>query len=372
MKEIKSIELERLLLDKKNPRIHQEISTKITQVNLAKFLYIEFGIDDLKDSILKNGYFQVEPMVAIPDEEDETKFVVVEGNRRLTTIKILCDESYRNSIISTGKREDFIANEKLRKQLERIPVVIADKRDNVHAYLGVRHLGGVVKWEPLAQSKYVYSYIIVQKNNDQTILVKNVIDTFVEQTNNKRVDVINHFYKYCIYENIKRIIEDDISIKTNIEDKFSLLEVAFGKTGTTSIAKYIGIDSYSRLDPEDYENIIPYDKENEVKNLIRWVFTENSIIKESRQINEYLKPILRNETSTKALEQGEDKETALLLSDSFDNIIKKSCTAVHKSLTHIQQNWSSTKPESREALKEFYIANVKEKVKKTDISLDIT
>jgi hypothetical protein len=72
-------------------------------------LYRDFNIDELADSMAQNGYFDEEPLVAIPKilpgnliyeelssenfenyiKQETTEFVVVEGNRRLATIKIL-------------------------------------------------------------------------------------------------------------------------------------------------------------------------------------------------------------------------------------------------------------------------------------------
>ncbi len=122
MYNISNIPLTDLLLDKQNPRIHQNISEKITQVNLARFIYDNFGIGDLKDSILKNGYFNVEPMMVIPKKDAEDKhtgkYIVVEGNRRLTTVKILCYDEYRENCVSVGRRDDFEANDDLIKNFQ--------------------------------------------------------------------------------------------------------------------------------------------------------------------------------------------------------------------------------------------------------------
>jgi len=370
MKTIESIELDQLLLDKKNPRIHQTISDDINQVELAKFIFDNFGINDLIESIRKNGYFTVEPMVVIPASNGSDNYIVVEGNRRLTTIKILCEEKYRNAAISVGRRDDYTADKTLIEKLKSIPVVIADDRDSVTAYLGVRHLGGVIRWEPLAQSKYVYNQVLLEKTSFGSKVIE-AIDKFIAETNNKKADVYNHFYKFCIYNYMQKLIEVEKIPNTSLDNKFSLLEVAFGKSGRSSVANYIGIESYSRLDPEDYENIIPEDKDEKTKNLIKWVFSENPPIKESREINSHLKHILAKPTSTLAFEQGEDKDAALLLSDSYDNIIEKSCSTVHKSLTHIQQNWSKTQPDNREYLRKFYQANVIDKVENTNKTVDI-
>ncbi len=360
--------LDDLLLDKNNPRIHQKISANISQIELAVFIYNNFGISDLVESIKKNGYFAVEPMVVIPEGD---KYIVVEGNRRLTTIKILCQEEYRNKAISLGRREDFLADNSIIEKLNIIPVVIAKDRSSVNAYLGVRHLGGVIRWEPLAQSKYVYNQIVSSTIADKDKTINIAITDFIEETSNKKLDVYNQFYKYCIYQQMNTIIDERKIKNTLLENKFSLLEVAFGKYGKSNIANYIGIESYSQLDPGGHENIIPDDKEEQTANLIKWVFTENPPIKESRQINEYLKKILANPVSTKAFEETGDKEAALLLSDTYENIIKNACVTIHGSLTHIQNNWANTKVENRENLKEIYKVNVIEKVVKTNKTVDI-
>ena len=370
MQKLEDISIDDLLLDVKNPRIHEKISDQISQEELADYIYQKFGISDLKDSILKNGYFPVEPMIAIPANDGSDKFIVVEGNRRLTTIKILCMKEYREKAVSVGLLEDYTASEKQVALLQKIPVVMAKDRDAVTAYLGVRHLGGVKKWEPLAQSKYVYNQIIPYGNAKKPI-VQESIDTFIKETSNKRNDVISHFYKYSIYKYMQELIDEDSSLNANIDSKFSLLDVAFGKGGTTSIAKYIGIDSFRQLDPEDHENIISDDFEKQTKNFIRWVFADNAPIAESREINSYLKPILANEASRIAFENGEDKDSALLLSDSYDDIIRKSCTSVHKSLTNIQNNWAKIKIDSEDELLKEYESRVVDKVAKVNNTVGI-
>lgn len=374
MNEIKNISLDNLYLDPKNPRIYQDIADGITQINLAKFIYDEFGIRDLKDSLLKNGYFIVEPMVVIPRDEAD-QYTVVEGNRRLTTIKILCKREYREAIVSLGRREDFEAPKEVREKLLTIPVVIAEDRDSINTYLGVRHLEGIVKWEPLAQSKYVYTQIL-DESSRSGISIKESMDKFVKMTNAKPAagnrKVRNFFYKYCIYQSMQRLIDEDKTLKdASLDHKFSLLEVAMNMTGTTAVANYIGIESYSSLDPEEYENIIPEENEPQAKNIIRWVFSKNPAIKESREINKYLKPILKNPESTKAFEQGEDKDTALLLSDTYDNIVESYCRTIHKSLTKIENYWTYTTIDNRENLKKSYKVHVVNKVENTNKTLDL-
>lgn len=371
MEELINIPIKNLLLDIKNPRIYKEIHKDISQIELASYIYKEFGISDLSDSILKHGYFSVEPMVAIRESNDSENYIVVEGNRRLTTIKILCDDEYREATVSVGQREKYNATAERISSLAEIPVVIAKRREDVDVYLGVRHLSGIRPWDPLAQSKYVYYQILI-KRNQQSLSVKNAIEEYIRETSTKKNDVLSHFYKYAIYCNMIEIGEEDSSLKVDFENKFSYLEVAFGKTGNTSISKYIGLNSYRKLDPEDYERIIPEAYEPKTKNLIKWAFTKNAPISESRQINSHLKKILAAPASTEAFENGEDKDAALLLSTTYKEIVTTSCQTIFKNLNNIINNWDKIDSELWEDLRKEYKFKVLKKVTQTTNTIGAT
>src|SRR4051812_17983333 len=73
-----------LLLDHRNPRL--ALVEDATQVDLLKALYEDESLDELVGSFIENGYFEEEPLVVVEEEEG---YVVVEGNRRLATLKLL-------------------------------------------------------------------------------------------------------------------------------------------------------------------------------------------------------------------------------------------------------------------------------------------
>ena len=97
-----------LHLDSQNPRLPEEAQGK-SEEELLNVLYKEFFLDELADSMVENGYFDEEPLVAVPhklpsDLKDadpnskefrdfinrgSTELIVVEGNRRLATAKLL-------------------------------------------------------------------------------------------------------------------------------------------------------------------------------------------------------------------------------------------------------------------------------------------
>src|SRR5262245_24532995 len=84
-----------LRLDPENPRLALE--TGATQLAILKAMYANEALDELALSFARNGYFWEEPLVIVPASE-RSKFVVVEGNRRLAALKLLLNSQLRERI----------------------------------------------------------------------------------------------------------------------------------------------------------------------------------------------------------------------------------------------------------------------------------
>jgi len=86
---IEPVPEEQLLLDAENPRLE----------GIAKIraMWREMTVSEVALSIAASGNFEEEPLFAIPGPEVNGKkgFIVVEGNRRLTAVKLLLHEDLR-------------------------------------------------------------------------------------------------------------------------------------------------------------------------------------------------------------------------------------------------------------------------------------
>ncbi|MEI8190071.1 MAG: ParB N-terminal domain-containing protein, partial [candidate division NC10 bacterium] len=96
--EIKPLPVDQLLLDPENPRLESVAKTK-DQLVLIKAMWREMAVSEVALSIAENGFFEEEPLFAIPapEEKGESRYYVVEGNRRLTAVKLLLDEGLRKT-----------------------------------------------------------------------------------------------------------------------------------------------------------------------------------------------------------------------------------------------------------------------------------
>ena len=157
------IPIAKLHVDADNPRFLEENWGK-PEEGTFELLYNSFDLDELAISLLHNGYFDEEPLVAVPKnlptefkdmnnlelksnnkyeefiKNEKTELIVVEGNRRLTAIKILLNPSLRQKL----KVVDWgTPTEDIRKDLEILPVVVYSNKEDVLPYLGVRHITGI-------------------------------------------------------------------------------------------------------------------------------------------------------------------------------------------------------------------------------------
>ncbi|MEF3402427.1 ParB N-terminal domain-containing protein [Agromyces sp. CCNWLW203] len=157
--DFKTIEvaLDDLLFDPNNFRFQDEpgyiaadptrFAERKVQDRAAQRLRSE-GIVELKNSILANGFLTVERIVVRAYGEDASKFLVVEGNRRLAALKWIRDDYDAGVPVSTELVELFGA----------VPVLEITSQDTESAYLaimGVRHVGGIKEWGGYQRAKLV-------------------------------------------------------------------------------------------------------------------------------------------------------------------------------------------------------------------------
>ena len=148
-------DVDQLLLDDKNPRFGDHESNQ-EQREILDHIVDTFGVDDVLSSLAVNGYFESEPLVCEKSNEDDSKFVVKEGNRRLSAcLIILGDNRASGHEKRTGKfRKIWKEHEKPR--LNPIPVIVFPSKDpKILSYLGVRHIASTQPWDSYAKASWV-------------------------------------------------------------------------------------------------------------------------------------------------------------------------------------------------------------------------
>src|SRR5882762_259114 len=144
--------LESLFLDPKNPRFKTPASIAesryeeqpVQERALAELKSI--GIDDLLASIRSYGFVPSDPLVVRP--LGEKKHVVVEGNRRVATLKTLM----KGHQDGTSPLPEYIV-----KSITQLEVLVYDGDDPNIAWIlqGLRHMTGIKEWQPLQQAEFL-------------------------------------------------------------------------------------------------------------------------------------------------------------------------------------------------------------------------
>ncbi len=145
-----------LLLDAENPRL-ASAKGRDKQEDLLKTLWTEMAVDEVALSIAANGFFEEEPLFVIPEnprEKDEARrrYLVVEGNRRLAAVMLLCDPVLRKRIVATDLpplSQDAIT------KLKRLPVSVYQTREELWQFFGFRHINEPKPWDAFSKARYM-------------------------------------------------------------------------------------------------------------------------------------------------------------------------------------------------------------------------
>ena len=283
-----------LTLDPGNPRI--VIEPNPSQETLTIYLYERESLDELVMSFVENGYFPEEPLVAVLDQES-SEYVVVEGNRRLATLKLLLDQSLQDKLGVNGWPE--LTNEQ-RSRLDPVPVVVYENRADVMPFLGFRHITGAKKWGPFQKARFVAQ--LVDEDFDLATIEALIGDS---------TRAVKKLYQqFTVFEQIRLRTELDTE---PIRQRFSLMEVALGQS---PIKKHLGLPP--GLPTGKDPNPVPEENLDELTEVVEWVFGSERyrpVVAESRDITQRLAKVVASEVAIERLRASRDLDLAYELTD---------------------------------------------------------
>ena len=150
-----------LFLDEKNPRLGRETGARAPR-EIIQYLFEHDKSLEIARSIAARGYFPNEPLLAIIED---SRHIVVEGNRRLAALKALKEPGLLLGTISKQV-------ERLRRQTDldgiaRVPVTIAPNRRATDKLLAGRHIGSpVLAWQAENRASFILSKLEEGYDND--------------------------------------------------------------------------------------------------------------------------------------------------------------------------------------------------------------
>ena len=150
------VKIKNLILDIDNVRLETEHES---QEEIINDLFLNEDAMSILESIHQNGYFPDEPPVVVKEKK---KFVVLDGNRRIVSLKAMLTPSIA-PLKYIHKIEKLMSD---REPIEDISVHVATSRNEAMEYLAAKHTKTTRRaWSALRRAYFYYA----QKEQGQTV-----------------------------------------------------------------------------------------------------------------------------------------------------------------------------------------------------------
>lgn len=305
------IDLNKLELDTKNPRLPEGVER--TPEAMLNHIALTTSIEDLMNAIAENGFFPGEPLIAVKEGD---KYTVVEGNRRLTAVKLIhnpyeCDRPSSRMIEIAESAKDKLGT------LEKLPVIVRDTRAEILPYLGFRHITGVKQWEPLSKARYIEQLFGLTSPNSPT---NDRYHQVARAIGSRKDHIKRNLDALAVYKVMESNNFYDIDGLDEESIKFSILSTALADE---KIGLFVGVsekDEYGDITSNDVI-IHPHhiNREN-TRELTVWLYKKDDSGKtkvgESRNLR-LLSSVIDNPKALTSFRNGADLKVAYQLTEDL-------------------------------------------------------
>ncbi|HUT29920.1 MAG TPA: hypothetical protein VMX13_09020 [Sedimentisphaerales bacterium] len=336
--ELKYAKLGDLYLDPMNVRLgRSDAGSEVTQEEVLQ-LMTGWALDEIAVSFLESGgFWSYEPLLVTEEVLHGKKcLVVVEGNRRLATLKYLKrafngEKAPRKlvEIAKTGKAPPSL--------FTKIPYIQVGSREEIESFLGFRHVTGIKEWKAAEKAAFIARLIDKRKMSYNQVTRKI----------GSRVDTVRRNY---ISYRILLQMEDTLGIpQEQFEGRFSVMYLALRTQG---VRKYLDIDIHA--DPKTARKPVPKPRLKDLANFALWLFGDGKrlpIFSDSRQVDNFGR-ILESKEAIKYLERSEEPsfEVALRTASGDEpeilRLIEKAADNIELALTRTHLYKKSKKIQS--------------------------
>ncbi len=308
-----------LQFDWENPRLPERVDGANPD-DVTDFFLLECNLVELMMSIAEQGYFHGEPLLAVPSLNG-TGYTVVEGNRRLASLKILSGE------IQPRSMERMVSKiiEEAKERPTSAPCLVFGHRDEVLTYLGYRHITGIKEWDALAKARYLFQLRKRIGGSDHATAHRKLAKE-IGSKSNAVAKILTGFsiLNFAKDEGILR----ELSLEEN-EVPFSLLTTAIG---WSSIANFIGLNDAGDVELTEINR-------EKVSELFQWAFYKidgrNTRVGDSRNFK-VLARIVEYPSALEALRNGASLEEADILAEGPVQAIRINIQKAISAVDHAQ------------------------------------
>ncbi|WP_426607239.1 hypothetical protein [Pantoea anthophila] len=252
-----------LQLDTSNPRLlgYKKQGKLKTEKEIITLMMTRYGVRELVNSILSNGFYPDEILYAIPCELMPNKRIIVEGNRRLTACKVIRKPSilkgtpFANFINKIQSHPNY---EYAVETIKKLHIVELSSRSEARTYIASKHTKESIKrWSVYTQGAY---YIDLLEEFPDINALRASISNSVPSSRIKGVILFTRITDQILSlptlsnEEKESLLNDIDNIKTEaifrliqrLDFKEEIANISLNKEGDIIVRK-IGITAYNHV-----------------------------------------------------------------------------------------------------------------------------
>ncbi len=304
---ITKVPVERLRLDRMNPRLVGEGAAASDEWIIAR-LYRSAELDELLHSISTNGYLDIEPLVVMDvSGADDDSLIVLEGNRRLATLRLLREPTLARRIESAEGVHIPVPglSGTARRTLDEVSVYPVDDRGRARAFIGFKHINGPAKWDAYAKARFAADWY--RKGRDEGT----GLDQIASAIGDRHDTVKRMVSAIYVLDQAREKGLFDIKDRGTRKFNFSHLYTALSRS---QYMDYLGLETgWAKLDPKP--NQVPPERHRELRRVLRWIYGSASddvrpVVQTQNPDIKRLGEVLANPEGRHVLEQSGDLKQA--------------------------------------------------------------
>jgi len=324
---IEFIDINELELDRDNPRLPSKLRKRSTKdKEIINWMLKDASIIELMMAIGESDFF-IGEAILVTWNKKRGKYVVIEGNRRLTAVTLLNSPDlailHKKKIAKVIEEAEYIP--------EEIPCIVFSNRSDITQYLGYRHVTGVKSWGILSKARYLNE--LYQSLGDETLTQKS--RELAKAIGSRSDHVRKLLISYWIYEQVE---EEGFFNIPGLDESTIYFNYYADSLGKDHIRNYIDIDFQSEQ-PTESLNI------EKLEELTNWFFRKNEqggtrVLGNSEQLR-MLNEVMTDELAFDYFKGGsgsirEAFNQISVNADSYHNEIELSLAALKRanSMTH--------------------------------------
>ncbi|MBA7715320.1 hypothetical protein ES703_124361 [subsurface metagenome] len=317
--ELSYAKLDQLYLDPMNVRLGRNNTGRdVTQEHVLQLMK-DWTLDEIAVSFLESGSFWTHEALLVTEEKLYGKkcLVVVEGNRRVATLKYL-QKAFDGEKVPRKMAEIAKTAKPPSKLFNRIPYIKVSSRKEIESFLGFRHVTGIKEWRPAEKAEFIARMVDERKMGYEQVMRK---------IGSKTPTVRQHYISYRLLLQIGNVPEE------NLEERFSVMYLSLRTQG---VQNYLNIDIYA--DPKTAKKPVRKERLRALANFALWLFGDVEqqrlpLFTDSRQVDNFGR-ILESKQAVEYLERtdnssfdvalriagGDEPEIIKLVEKAADNI----------------------------------------------------